>query len=47
MKRRIFIAAIFLLAGAVVNVAVAWGIALIGLPVSFEGEDAGSERQGL
>ena len=27
MKRRLFIAAIFLLAGAVVNVAVAWGCA--------------------
>ena len=27
MKRRLLIAAIFLLAGAVVNVAVAWGIA--------------------
>ena len=36
MKRRLFIAAVFLLAGAVVNVAVAWGvfywIAFVGFP---------------
>ena len=36
MKRRLFIAAIFLLAGAVVNVAVAWGCALTGFAAHIE-----------
>ena len=44
MRRRLLIAAIFLLAGAVVNVAVAWGIALAVEPVVNDSWNTGMTR---
>ena len=47
MRRRIFIAAIFLLAGAVVNVAVAWGCATwIDLPYEESRVESGGSMKG-
>ena len=40
MKRRLLIVAVFLLAGAALNVAVAWGIAIWG-PFGFKGASLG------
>ena len=47
VKRRLLIVAVFLLAGAVGNVAVAWGIALKGFRISLDGDLTPSERTAL